>query len=77
MSQWSPCKRNDFIRKLSKIGFDGPFVGARHHFMVHKEHRLTIPSNREYSIPQLKMMIRETEFILGREITVEEWSSLS
>lgn len=76
MSQWSPCKRKDFISRLRKLRFDGPFAGTRHHFMVHKEHRLTIPSNREYSVPQLKMMLQETESIVGRKITVEEWIAL-
>ncbi|MEK9149114.1 MAG: hypothetical protein AAB267_03595 [Candidatus Desantisbacteria bacterium] len=41
--------------------------------MVYKEHRLTIPSNREYSVPQLKMMLKEIESILGKRITTEEW----
>ena len=76
MSQWSPCKRRDFIRRLRNLEFDGPFVGTRHHFMTYKEHRLTIPSNHEYSVPQLKMMLQETESIIGREITVEEWITL-
>lgn len=76
MSQWSPCKRKDFIRRLRKLGFDGPFVGTRHHFMVCKEHRLAIPSNREYSVPQLRMMLRETEAIIDREITAEGWVTL-
>jgi len=44
--------------------------------MVYKQHRLAIPSNTEYSIPQLKMMIREVENIIGREITADEWNSL-
>jgi hypothetical protein len=39
-------------------------------------HRLAIPSNTEYSVPQLRMMIREVEEILGREVTVEEWDRL-
>ncbi len=75
MSQWSPCKRKNFIYRLRKIGFDGPFVGTRHHFMIYKEHRLSIPSNHEYSIPQLKMMIREIETIIERKISVDEWNS--
>ena len=74
MSHWLPCKKKNFIRRLRKLGFDGLFAGSRHHFMVYKEHRLAIPSNREYSIPQLRMMLRETELILGRKITVEEWN---
>lgn len=76
MSQWSPCKRKHFIRRLRKLGFDGPFIGTRHHFMIYKEHRLAIPSNREYSVSQLRIMIRETESILGRKITAEEWNNL-
>ncbi len=44
--------------------------------MVYKEHRLTIPSNREYSVPQLKMMLQETESIMGREVKLEEWIAL-
>ncbi|MEH1929996.1 MAG: hypothetical protein V7K83_21385 [Nostoc sp.] len=76
MSRWIPCKRRDFLKKLRLLGFDGPFSGTRHQFMVYGEYRLTIPSNDEYSVPQLRMMIREVEVILEREITLEEWNSL-
>ncbi len=41
--------------------------------MVYQKHRLTIPSNSEYSVPQLKMMIREIEDILERKISLVEW----
>jgi hypothetical protein len=44
--------------------------------MVYQKHRLTIPSNSEYSVPQLRMMIREAEDILEREITLVEWNQL-
>lgn len=74
MSRWTPCKRRDFIRRLRILGFDGPFSGTRHQFMVYKRHRLSIPSNTEYSIPQLRMMIREVEEITGKEITADEWN---
>lgn len=76
MSRWTPCKRQDFIRRLRQLGFDGPFSGTRHHFMVYMQYRLAIPSNKEYSISQLRMMIREVEGIIGREIKVEEWNIL-
>ena len=76
MNQWTPCKRRNFIRRLRELGFDGPFSGTRHQFMVYKQQRLAIPSNTEYSIPQLRMMIREIEEILGREITAAEWNHL-
>ncbi|MHC5911407.1 MAG: hypothetical protein ACYTXE_10450 [Nostoc sp.] len=44
--------------------------------MVYGQHRLTIPSNDEYSVPQLRMMIGEVEVILEREIALDEWNSL-
>jgi hypothetical protein len=76
VSRWTPCKRREFIRRLRMLGFDGPFSGTRHHFLILGENRLTIPSNEEDSVPQLKMMLREAAAILGREITLEEWDRL-
>ena len=76
MSRWSPCKRKDFVRRLRALGFDGPFAGTRHQFMVLLHHRLAIPTNDEYSVPQLRMLLREVAEILGREISLEEWSQL-
>lgn len=76
MSRWTPCKRRIFIKKLRAFGFDGPYAGGSHHFLVYAQHRLAIPSNPEYSAPQLRMMLREVEVILGRAITAEEWEQL-
>lgn len=76
MSQWKPCKRRDFIRKLRTLGFKGPYSGTRHQFIVFEIHRLAIPSNSEYSIQQLRMMIREVEAILNRKININEWDKL-
>jgi hypothetical protein len=71
-----PCKRSDFIRKLRRLGFDGPFTGTRHQFMLLSQKRLAIPSNTEYPFPQLRMMIREVEALMGREIALDEWNNL-
>jgi predicted RNA binding protein YcfA (HicA-like mRNA interferase family) len=76
LSRWTPCKRREFIQKLQQLGFSGPFSGSKHQFMIYQEYRLTIPSNDEYSVPQLRMMIREAEEIIERQITLEEWNSL-
>ena len=76
MSQWRRCKRREFIRRLRKLGFDGPYTGTRHQFMVYKQHRLAIPSNDEYSVPQLRMMLQEVEQITGRQISDEDWNRL-
>lgn len=76
MSRWRRCKRREFTRRLRKLGFDGPYSGTRHQFMVYKQHRLAIPSNAEYSVPQLRMMLHEVEQIMGRQISVEDWEHL-
>ena len=76
MSRWTPCKRRDFIRRLRRLRFDGPFVGGQHHFMVYGTDRLSIPSNAEYSVPQLRVLVREVEAIIGRSIPLDEWQSL-
>ena len=76
MSPWQPCKRRVFIKRLRKLGFEGPFSGARHQFMFFRNYRLSIPSNAEFSVPQLRMMIREIESILGRTLDSDEWNRL-
>ena len=76
MSRWVPCKRILFIRRLRGLGFDGPFSGSRHQFMLRGNYRLSLPSNEEYSVPQLRMMIREVEGIIERRVTLDEWSRL-
>lgn len=77
MSRWNPCKRGEFVRRLRQLGFMGLYSGAKHQFMVYENHRLTIPSNKEYSVPQLRLMLREVEAVIGREVTAEEWESLA
>ena len=76
MSRWLPCKRYDFIRKIRRLSFSGPFSGTKHQFMIYKEHRLALPSNKEYSVPQLKFILREVEGILECQILLQEWNSL-
>jgi len=76
VSRLRRCKRHEFISRLKKIGFSGPYLGARHQFMVFRQHRLTIPSNTEYSVPQLRMMLNEAGHIMGRRIQAKEWDNL-
>jgi hypothetical protein len=61
---------------LRVLGFQGPFIGTRHEFLTLGVHRQTIPSNPEFSVPQLRMLIRQVESILGRKISGDEWSAL-
>jgi hypothetical protein len=76
MPGWHPIKRREFIRKLRVAGFAGPHRGTRHEFLVFGPHRQTIPSNADFSLPQLKMLMRQVEGILGRKISAQEWELL-
>jgi hypothetical protein len=44
--------------------------------MLYEQYRLAIPSNAEYSVPQLRMLIHEVEGILSREVSMDEWNTL-
>lgn len=76
MAGWRPLKRREFLRKLRALNFTGPYSGARHQFMVFGSLRQTLPSNAEYSVPQVRMLVRQVESILGRSITADEWEAL-
>ena len=71
-----PVKRKEFIDKLKRIGFQGPFSGSKHEFMTFGNHRLAIPSNKEYSVSQLKFMLKEVERIIGKRISEKNWQEL-
>lgn len=77
MSRWNPCKRNEFVKRLRGLGFEGAYSGTKHQFMVYQNSRLTIPSNPEYSVPQLRMMLREVEDIIERKVKADEWNNLA
>lgn len=76
MSRWVPCKRREFIRRLRRLGFDGPFAGTRHQFMVYSERRLPIPSNDEFAVPEVRFMLQEVAEVVGRQLSADEWNAL-
>ena len=76
MARWAPCKRTDFIKKLRALGFGRPEPGGRHFYMRYGEHTMTIPNNLEFSVPQLKMLLKQVEKTLRRRIPLTEWQKL-
>ncbi|MCJ7640375.1 MAG: type II toxin-antitoxin system HicA family toxin [Desulfobacterales bacterium] len=44
MPTFGPVKRDVLIRCLRKFGFDGPYSGGKHPFMVKGDLTLTIPN---------------------------------
>jgi len=50
MSYLTPVSRRKLIERLTQLGFDGPYTGGRHMFMLRGEHRLIIPNPHEEDI---------------------------
>ena len=76
MGKWKPCKRREFIKKLKKIGFEVPEPGGSHFYMRHGTYTFTLPSNKEYSVPQVKMLLKEIEHGIMKEMSLDEWERL-
>ena len=76
MGKWRPCKRRNFITKLKKLGFGSTEPGGRHFYMRYGTYTLTLPTNKEYSVPQIKMLLNEIEQGINRKISLEEWENL-
>jgi hypothetical protein len=66
----------DQCPQAPRLGFTGPERGTRHEFLLFRERRQTVPSNPEFSVPQVKLLLRQVEAILGRKISAEEWAEL-
>lgn len=72
MTKLVPIKRNDFIKKLKKLGFEGPYSGGKHQFMIRGDTRLTLPNphRKDIGIDLLKRIL------LQAGINREEWLKL-
>ncbi|OHB90830.1 MAG: hypothetical protein A3E19_06790 [Planctomycetes bacterium RIFCSPHIGHO2_12_FULL_52_36] len=44
MPQFGPIKRKDLIKYLRALGFQGPYSGGKHQFMVKGEITLSVPN---------------------------------
>lgn len=69
MPRWGPLSRRDLIRGLRALGFEGPFSGGRHQFMVRGDLVLTIPNphGKDIGIDLLSRILRQAG------ITRSEW----
>ncbi len=54
-----PVTWKTLVRQLNNLGFNGPYVGGKNHFMTKDELRLTIPNphTSEISIPLLSEIL--------------------
>ena len=68
-AQLKPVSWKTLVRKLSSLGFNGPYAGGKHNFMVKGGLRLTIPNPHasDVSVPLL------SEILARGDISREEW----
>ena len=71
MSRLTPVSRRELVQRLRELGFEGPFSGGRHEFMVRGEVRLILPNphRQEISPDLLSRILRQAG------IEREEWLS--
>ena len=69
MTRIVPVSRRELIQRLRRLGFEGPFTGGRHEFMVRREVRLVIPNphRQEISTDLLVRILRQAG------VSREEW----
>jgi predicted RNA binding protein YcfA (HicA-like mRNA interferase family) len=69
---FAPTKRKDLIKALNAAGFDGPFAGGKHEFLIKGVLRLTLPNTHQNEISKdlLARILRQAQ------ISREEWEKL-
>lgn len=65
----TPISRRDFIERLRLMGFEGPYSGSRHEFMLRGNNRLILP-NPHRSMISVDLL---TRLLKQAEISREEW----
>lgn len=72
MPELKPIKRIELIRRLKKFGFDGPFSGGKHQYMIKENMRLTIPNphQKDISVSLLSRILRQAK------IEREDWQAI-
>jgi predicted RNA binding protein YcfA (HicA-like mRNA interferase family) len=61
MVRLTPISRREFIRRMLALGFDGPYAGGKHEFLIRDERRLILPNPHqgEISVALLTRLLRQ------------------
>jgi predicted RNA binding protein YcfA (HicA-like mRNA interferase family) len=67
-----PVARRKLIQSLRALGFDGPFSGGRHQFMVRGDVVVTVPNphGRDITVELLSRVLRQAG------VSRKEWESV-
>ncbi len=68
-----PTSRRELIRRLRALGFDGPFAGAKHQFMVRGDRTVRIPNphGSDIGAPLLREVLRQAGIELSEWLAAE------
>ena len=72
MPAFRPIKRRKLIQNLRKLGFEGPYSGGRHQFLVKGEIRLVIPNPHKGEIGTALLR----EIVRQAGVDRKEWEEL-
>jgi len=72
MPKFGSIKRKDLIYYLKKFGFEGPFIGGKHQFMIKKSLRLTIPNPHKNDISNALL----SKILKQADIDKSEWEKI-
>lgn len=72
MPAWGPIKRRDLVRFLQRLGFEGPYSGGKHQFMVRNDVTVRIPNPHQGDIGR-ELLIR---ILRQAGISRQEWEAL-
>jgi len=72
MPPFGPVKRKDLVRFLQKTGFEGPFSGGKHQFMIKGENTIRIPNPHQGDIGK-ELLLR---ILRQADISREIWETL-
>ncbi len=70
MPELNPIAYKDFIKKLRKFGFIGPFEGGKHLYLLKENVRLTIPNPHKKSVIGVDLLSR---LLKQANITKKQW----
>lgn len=72
MPRLTPISHRDFVRRLRRLGFEGPYPGTKHPMFVRKGRPYHVPNphGHEISVPLLRRILRELE------ITPQQWEAV-
>jgi predicted RNA binding protein YcfA (HicA-like mRNA interferase family) len=71
MSRLTPISRRELVRRLQSLGFEGPYAGGRHEFLLRGKHRLILPNPHRGNI-SVDLLVR---LLRKAGVTREEWQS--